>query len=46
MSSSHLGYGFNSSVLWVVADRLAQAEGTWAPFAAPPGMAGLYPRAA
>jgi pimeloyl-ACP methyl ester carboxylesterase len=46
VSSSHLGYGFNATVLWVVADRLAQAEGTWAPFAAPPGMARLYPRAA
>lgn len=46
VSSSHLGYGFNATVLWVVADRLAQAEGTWAPFAAPPGMARYYPRAA
>jgi hypothetical protein len=46
VSSSHLGYGFNATVLWVVADRLAQAEGSWAPFAAPPGMARMYTRAA
>ena len=31
---SHLGLGFNSVVLWVVADRLAQHEGHWTPFRA------------
>jgi pimeloyl-ACP methyl ester carboxylesterase len=46
VSSSHLGYGYNATVLWVVADRLAQAEGTWQPFAPPPGMANLYPNVA
>ncbi len=29
---SHVGLGFNALVLWIVADRLAQAEGQWAPF--------------
>jgi pimeloyl-ACP methyl ester carboxylesterase len=29
---SHMGLGFNSMVLATVADRLAQAEGAWAPF--------------
>jgi hypothetical protein len=30
---SHLGLGFNGIVLAVVADRLAQPEGAWQPFA-------------
>ena len=30
--SSHLGLGFNSLVLWIIADRMAQAEGEWKPF--------------
>lgn len=29
---SHVGMGFNPLVLWIVAERLAQAEGGWAPF--------------
>lgn len=29
---SHCGLGVNASVLYAVADRLAQAEGEWAPF--------------
>jgi len=29
---SHCGLGVNPSVLYVIADRLAQAEGEWAPF--------------
>ena len=33
--SSHLGLGLNPAALWVVADRLAQAEGEWRPFRAP-----------
>ena len=32
--SSHLGMGHNAAVLWVIADRLAQPEGTWRPFRA------------
>jgi pimeloyl-ACP methyl ester carboxylesterase len=30
---SHLGLGFNPVVLWIVADRLAQPEERWRPFA-------------
>jgi hypothetical protein len=32
--SSHVGLGFNPLVLQVVADRLAQPEGQWQPYAA------------
>jgi pimeloyl-ACP methyl ester carboxylesterase len=40
---SHLGLGFNPLVLWIVADRLAQPESQWQPFAPPPGLfARLY----
>ncbi len=31
--ASHIGLGVNPSALWAVADRLAQAEGRWQPFA-------------
>ena len=41
--SSHLGMGHNAAVLWVIADRLAQPEGSWQPFQ-PPSLAGhLFP---
>jgi pimeloyl-ACP methyl ester carboxylesterase len=33
VSASHFGMGANPAVLWAVADRLAQAEGAWKPFA-------------
>lgn len=29
---SHVGLGFNAVVLWIVADRLAQPQGSWQPF--------------
>lgn len=29
---SHIGLGFNPMVLWLVAERLSQAEGAWRPF--------------
>lgn len=29
---SHSGLGHNPAVLWIVADRLAQPEGSWSPF--------------
>lgn len=29
---SHVGLGFNSLVMWIIADRLAQHEGQWQPF--------------
>lgn len=40
---SHVGLGHNPAVLVVVADRLAQGEGTWRPFAPPRGLARLFP---
>ena len=32
--ASHIGLGFNPAVMWLIANRLAQPEGKWAPFAA------------
>jgi len=32
VSATHLGMGVNPAVLWIIADRLAQAEGGWKPF--------------
>ena len=32
VAGSHLGLGHNPQVLWVIADRLAQAEHHWQPF--------------
>ena len=32
VNASHFGLGVNPTVLWAIADRLAQAEGQWAPF--------------
>jgi hypothetical protein len=40
---SHLGLGHNPAVLWVVADRLAQAEGGWQPFRPPAIARHLFP---
>jgi pimeloyl-ACP methyl ester carboxylesterase len=39
---SHIGLGFNSLVLWVVADRLAQHEGHWQPFRATGAIAPIF----
>ena len=33
VESSHTGMGFHAAVLAVVADRLAQPDGTWRPYA-------------
>jgi pimeloyl-ACP methyl ester carboxylesterase len=41
--SSHLGMGHNAAVLWVIADRLAQPEGLWAPFRPPSLARYLFP---
>ena len=41
---SHVGLGFNPLVLQIVADRLAQPEGQWQPFA-PSGVLGALHRA-
>ena len=32
VAGSHSGLGHNPAALWVIADRLAQPEGTWRPF--------------
>lgn len=42
---SHLGLAHNPAVLWLLADRLAQAEGTWRPFQPPLALRPLFPRA-
>ncbi|MCZ2811760.1 alpha/beta hydrolase [Modestobacter sp. VKM Ac-2979] len=41
--ASHLGLGHHPAVLYAVADRLAQAEGTWRPFRAPLPLGRLFP---
>lgn len=41
--ASHCGLGFHPAVIWVVADRLAQASGQWRPFAPPPLLRRLFP---
>jgi pimeloyl-ACP methyl ester carboxylesterase len=41
---SHCGLGANASVLYAVADRLAQPQGGWTPFRPPACLAGVYPR--
>jgi pimeloyl-ACP methyl ester carboxylesterase len=43
--ASHVGLGFNPAAVYVVGDRLGQAEGTWRPFRAPAMLARLYPPA-
>lgn len=35
ISGSHTGLGFNPAVVYVVADRLAQPDGSWRPFEVP-----------
>jgi len=44
--ASHVGLGHNPAVLWVMADRLAQPEGSWRPFTPPRGARRLFPRPA
>ncbi len=39
---SHLGLGHHPAVLWAVADRLAQPDGQWRPFAPPRWLRPLY----
>ncbi len=41
--ASHLGYGHDPAVLWAVADRLGQREGTWESFRPPILARALYP---
>ncbi len=40
---AHIGLGHNPTVLWAVADRLAQADGEWRPFEPPALLRRLYP---
>lgn len=40
---SHLGLGQHPGVLWAVADRLAQPDGTWRPFEPPAVLQPLFP---
>ena len=35
VAGSHTGLGFNPAAVYVIADRLAQADGTWGPFRVP-----------
>ncbi len=42
--ASHLGLGVNPSVMVAIADRLAQPDGVWAPFAPPLALRMLFPR--
>lgn len=41
---SHLGLASNTSVLWLLADRLAQPEAQWRPFRPPLPLRPMYPR--
>jgi pimeloyl-ACP methyl ester carboxylesterase len=41
--ASHIGLGVNPTVMWVIADRLAQKEGEWRPFAAKGCASWLFP---
>ncbi|CAM3704872.1 lipase family alpha/beta hydrolase [Smaragdicoccus niigatensis] len=41
--SSHLGFGQHPAVLYVVADRLAQKPGQWAPFRSPRMFRSAFP---
>lgn len=41
--ASHCGLGVNPGVMWVIADRLAQDEGEWAPFEAKGCAAWAFP---
>ena len=40
---AHIGLGHNPTVVWAVADRLAQADGQWRPFEPPSLLRFLYP---
>ena len=42
--ASHCGLGVNPSVMIAIADRLAQAEGEWAPFSPSPGQQIFFPK--
>jgi pimeloyl-ACP methyl ester carboxylesterase len=41
--STHVGLTHNPAVLWVVADRLAQPDGSWTPFRPPAALRPMIP---
>ncbi|SHF97246.1 esterase/lipase family protein [Geodermatophilus nigrescens] len=43
--ASHLGMAHHPAVIYAVADRLAQREGTWRPFRSPLALRPCFPRA-
>jgi pimeloyl-ACP methyl ester carboxylesterase len=42
--ASHLGIAHHPAAIYVVADRLAQPEGSWKPFRPPPALRPAFPR--
>ena len=40
--SSHIGFGVNPLVFWLLSDRLAQPEGQWRPFVPPAALRAQY----
>ncbi|HMN70362.1 MAG TPA: alpha/beta fold hydrolase [Rhodoblastus sp.] len=44
VATTHIGLGFHAPALWVIADRLAQPEGTWKPFRPNAATAPWFPR--
>ena len=46
VGASHFGLGANPAVLWAIADRLAQPQGAWRPFAKSGPFRAAYGRAA
>ena len=42
--AGHLGIGVDAAVLWVLADRLAQPVGEWAPFEPPARLRLMFPQ--
>jgi pimeloyl-ACP methyl ester carboxylesterase len=42
--ASHLGIGHHPAALYAIADRLAQEDGTWAPFRPPALLRAAFPR--
>ena len=41
--AGHLGIGVDAAVLWLLADRLAQPAGEWAPFEPPARLRRMFP---
>ena len=43
VTASHVGMGHHPAVIWAVADRLAQPDGSWAPFRPPAVLRSAFP---